>query len=92
MFKSIAVVCAFVSGLAAGVAFVVSCGSGSSDSSPSKRLGPGSVFAQANCAAYEVAIFPIDVGARVPNKIDSGWVPFAVTASYSSVVAARCAQ
>jgi len=77
-----------LAGFAAGVAFIVACGS-SGGGLP--HFGPGNAAAQAGCSQYEVQILDTSSVAEEIDTLPAGWVPFAVT-SGPNVVAFRCAK
>jgi hypothetical protein len=86
MFRKLTPLVVFAGGVAAGVAFVLSC----SDSNTS--LGPPSATAQPSCSQYETMTIDTNSTAEQLNLIPAGWVPFAVLASNNNIVALRCAQ
>jgi len=84
----------FLAGVAAGVAFVVSCGNAATNhdgnGSHSSYVGPPRAIAQLNCSQFETMIAP-GAGVDAPATLPSGWVPFGVSTS-NNVYVARCAQ
>ena len=79
-----------IAGFAAGVAFVVACGS--SGGPPPSGFGPGSAAAQAGCAQYEVQIIDTSAISGQVDRLSAGWIPFAISAATANIVAFRCGQ
>jgi hypothetical protein len=77
-----------IGGFAAGVAFVVACGS----SGRTMGFGPSRAAAQTACAQYEVQSLSSSVTSSDVSQLPAGWIPFAIAPSSSHVVAFRCVQ
>jgi len=75
-----------VSGFAAGVAFIVACGSSQTNKS---GVGPANAAAQAGCSTYDVQIMNTSGVLSQVDTLPSGWIPFSYSSS-GHVLAFRC--
>jgi len=75
-----------LAGFAAGVAFIVACGTSNAPSG----FGPTNAAAQANCSKYDVQIMDMSSTTGKIDTLPAGWIPFGIAAGSGHVVAFRC--
>jgi len=96
MSKSSLGVIAFIAGLAAGFAFLVSYESDVVGGS-ARSFGPGRALAQSSCRAYEVTRLRLQakdglVAFGEVTKLPAGWIPLGTSVYSSEILVTRCAQ
>jgi hypothetical protein len=87
MFRTSSILLAFITGIAAATAFIISCGQ---DKDGSLTMGPPSAAAQLNCTQYQVLRTDIYGGLTPETAIQmpAGWTPFTTTGG--EILSVRC--
>lgn len=80
-------------GFCAGIAFVVACGQGDSNSAGYSPIpiGPMPAAAQTACNQFETTIIDSGETYGEPTRLPVGWTPFGISTG-NNVVVFRCAN